>query len=607
MTTQLPLRSEVPAELTWDLTLLYADDEAMQKALKATAKKAQHLATFKGQITTAKQLATVLTLAKEIDEELEKEYVYAFLRRDSDTTDATATALFGQAAQVATQIETQLAFIDPEILALSDEQLADWQANEPALAEFEFQLTSLQKQKAHVLAGEQERLLSRLNHALDGASEIYNTLNDADLDFGKIRDENGNLVQLTHGNRSQYTESTNRKVRKEAALAYQKPYHQLRHTFAATLNSFIDSENALAELRNYPSARAAALGRNQIDETVYDNLIKTVNAHLDLAHRWYALKKKYLKLDHFYQYDIPTPLAGTDILKTSYEDGKKMVLKAMQVLGDEYVTGLKEEFANRWVDVAENKGKRSGGYQISVYQANPFILLNWTDKLYSTFVLAHESGHAMHSWFSQHHQPSEYADAPIFLAEVASTFNENILTDWLLKNYDDPKVQLYVLEQSIDGFIGTIYRQTQFAEFEHQAYMTQQAGQTLTADYLDQVNEKLLKKYYGPAVELTGTLTQSWAYVPHFYMNYYVYQYATSWAISTSLAASVLAEESGAKERYLAFLSAGGSATPAQILKQAGIDITNTEYLERALKVFEHRLDQVEALLAKVDNGSAVN
>lgn len=599
MSKELPLRSEVPTELTWDLTLLFKTDDEMKTALAATAEKAQALAKLKGQLTTAANLLKVLQGLKEIDEELEAEYVYAFLRRDSDTTDATATALYGQAAQVATQIETDLAFIDPEIIALSDEQIADFRAAEPALAEFDFQVDRLRQQKAHVLSGTEEALLSRLSRALDGASELYNTLNDADLDFGQVHDEDGHLVQLTHGNRSQFTESTKREVRKEAALAYQKPYHDLRHTFAASLNNFIEAQNATAELRHYPSARAQALGANQIDEQVYDTLVATVNDYLPLAHRWYALKKKALGLNHFYQYDIPTPLAGADVLKTTYDLGKEMVLAAMAKLGPDYQGGLKEELTHRWVDVAENKGKRSGGYQISAYRANPFILLNWTDKLYSTFVLAHESGHAMHSWFSQHHQPSQYADAPIFLAEVASTFNEHLLTDWLLNHYQDDQTQLYILEQAIDGFIGTIFRQTQFAEFEHQAYQAQQAGQTLTADYLDQVNEGLLKKYYGSEVELAGTLTQSWAYVPHFYMNYYVYQYATSWAVSTSLSQAVLNGEAGAVDRYLGFLSAGGSANPVDILRQAGVDVTTSDYLKKALAVFEHRLDQVEALLAK--------
>ncbi|WP_252902481.1 M3 family metallopeptidase [Paucilactobacillus hokkaidonensis] len=304
------------------------------------------------------------------------------------------------------------------------------------------------------------------------------------------------------------------------------------------------------------------------------------------------------KLDPFYKYDINVPLAGQDLLKTTFEEGKAMTLDALSVLGPEYVAGLKQEFDNRWIDAAENKGKRSGGYQASVYSANPFILLNWTDKLYSTYVLAHESGHAMHSYFSQKKQPSEYADAPIFLAEVASTFNENILTDYLLEKYaDDKQALIFILEQSISGFVGTIFRQTQFAEFEHQAYQAEQNGQTLTADYLDQLNGELVNKYYGPAVAESGTRTQSWAYVPHFYMNYYVYQYATSWAAATALSQGVWQHENGALEKYYQFLSAGGSDYPIEILKHAGVDMTNDQYLVRAFEVFEKRLDWIEKLI----------
>jgi len=403
---------------------------------------------------------------------------------------------------------------------------------------------------------------------------------------------------LTHGNRSQFTESQNREVRKEATFAYEKPYHNLRNTFAQTLNSFISSQNMQAEVRHYRSGREAALSGEQIPESVYDTLVKSVNEHLPLVHRWYALKKEVSKLDPFYKYDINVPLAGQDLLKTTFEEGKAMTLDALSVLGPEYVAGLKQEFDNRWIDAAENKGKRSGGYQVSVYSANPFILLNWTDKLYSTYVLAHESGHAMHSYFSQKKQPSEYADAPIFLAEVASTFNENILTDYLLEKYaDDKQALIFILEQSISGFVGTIFRQTQFAEFEHQAYQAEQNGQTLTADYLDQLNGELVNKYYGPAVAESGTRTQSWAYVPHFYMNYYVYQYATSWAAATALSQGVWQHENGALEKYYQFLSAGGSDYPIEILKHAGVDMTNDQYLVRAFEVFEKRLDWIEKLI----------
>ena len=597
--TELPNRQQVPTDQTWDLTLLFPNDAAMKTALTKTVAKADEAQQLSGHLGTDGQtLLQALQIVKVINEELEREYVYAFLRRDSDTTDATATELFGVVQKAATEIDTKLSFADPEIIAIDQDKIDHWLTETDGLAEFKFALHQIRLQKGHILSLKEEQLLSRLGRSLDSADNIYNVLNDADLNFGKIKDENGQLVQLTHGNRSQFTESQNREVRKAATLAYQKPYHDLRNTFASTFNNFVDSRNSLAELRHYQNARQAALAPNEINETVYDTLVKTVNAHLDLAHRWYGIKKRALKLDPFYQYDLNVPLAGQDLLRTTFAQGKEMVLDAMQVLGPDYQAGLKEEFTHRWIDAAENKGKRSGGYQISVYRANPFILLNWTDKLYSTFVLAHESGHAMHSWFSQHQQPSEYADAPIFLAEVASTFNENILTEYLLDKYrNDRQLQIFILEQSINGFAGSIYRQTQFAEFEDTAYRQQQAGRTLTADYLDDLNHQLVAKYYGPEVKLVGTDSQGWAYVPHFYMNYYVYQYATSWAIATTLANRVWNKQAGALDQYLDFLKAGGSADPTTILKRAGIDITNSQYLEDSLAVFKHRLDQIEGLL----------
>lgn len=597
--TELPRRAEVPTELTWDLTHLFANDDAMKESLKKTVQRATQLHQLAGKLSeSGETLYQALQEDKQIDEELEREFVYAFLRRDSDTTDAKATELYGMAEQAATKVETELSFMEPEIVGLDQGKLDRWFQEVAGLAEFKYELHQIRLQRGHILSTNEEQLVSRLGRSLDSADTIYNTLNDADLHFGKIKDDHGDLVELTHGNRSQFTESTNRAVRKAAFLAYQKPYHDLRNTFASTLNSFIDSRNSLAELRHYQSARQAALSANQIDERVYTTLVNTINRHLDLAYRWYAIKKRTLGLEDFAQYDVGVPLAGKDLLRTTFADGKKMVLDAMQVMGPDYVSGLKTEFDHRWIDAAENQGKRSGGYEIGVYQAHPYVLLNWTDKLYSTFVLAHESGHAMHSWFSQHHQPSEYAEAPIFLAEVASTFNENILTHYLLDKYQNQRdLQIFILEQSINGFIGSIYRQTQFAEFEDQAYRHQQNGQTLTADYLDDLSHQLVAKYYGPDVKLVGTDTQSWAYVPHFYMNYYVYQYATSWAIATTLAERVWTKQPGALERYLGFLKAGGSADPLTILKQAGIDVTNGQYLEDALQVLDKQLDQIDRLL----------
>lgn len=593
-------RAEVPENLKWNLALLYQSDADMKADFEQTTKLVDQFAEFQGTLaTTAANLAKALILSKQIDEELEKEFVYAFLRRDSDTTDATATELYGMISSQMSSISAKMAFFEPEIVEMDDTTIDGFFAAEPKLAEFKFMLTKIRNEKAHVLSNLEEQLLSRASKALNAPDEIYNTLNDADLTFGTVHDDDGNEVQLTHGNRSQFTESQNREVRKEAVLAYEKPYNELRNTFAQTLNSYMGMHNMTADVRHYSSARQASLSSNQIDEQVYDTLVSSVNQHLDLAHRWYALKKKVLGLDKFYKYDINVPIAGNDLLKTTFDEGKQLTREALSVLGPKYMEGLNREFYNRWIDAAENKGKRSGGYQISVYKANPFILLNWTDKLYSTYVLAHESGHAMHSYFSQAAQPSEYFEAPIFLAEVASTFNENILTNYLLEKYqDDKQIKIFILEQYINGFIGTIYRQSQFAEFEHNAYQTQEKVGTLTADYLDQMSGDLVDKYYGPSVTPTGTKTQSWAYVPHFYMNYYVYQYATSMAASTALSAEVWNKEDGALQRYYDFLSAGGSDYPVETLKRAGVDTTNSDYLEQAFKVFEQRLDEIETLLA---------
>lgn len=593
-------RAEVPENLKWNLALLYQSDADMKADFEQTTKLVDQFAEFQGTLaTTAANLAKALILSKQIDEELEKEFVYAFLRRDSDTTDAIATELYGMISSQMSSISAKMAFFEPEIVEMDDTTIDGFFAAEPKLAEFKFMLTKIRNEKAHVLSNLEEQLLSRASKALNAPDEIYNTLNDADLTFGTVHDDDGNEVQLTHGNRSQFTESQNREVRKEAVLAYEKPYHELRNTFAQTLNSYMGMHNMTADVRHYSSARQASLSSNQIDEQVYDTLVSSVNQHLDLAHRWYALKKKVLGLDKFYKYDINVPIAGNDLLKTTFDEGKQLTREALSVLGPKYMEGLNREFYNRWIDAAENKGKRSGGYQISVYKANPFILLNWTDKLYSTYVLAHESGHAMHSYFSQAAQPSEYFEAPIFLAEVASTFNENILTNYLLEKYqDDKQIKIFILEQYINGFIGTIYRQSQFAEFEHNAYQTQEKVGTLTADYLDQMSGDLVDKYYGPSVTPTGTKTQSWAYVPHFYMNYYVYQYATSMAASTALSAQVWNKEDGALQRYYDFLSAGGSDYPVETLKRAGVDTTNSDYLEQAFKVFEQRLDEIETLLA---------
>lgn len=597
----LPKRSEIPAALKWNLDDLFPDVETMENSIEATVQQAQQLHQLAGKLNedNGQVLLKALQENKQIAEDFEREFVYAMLLHDSDTTAEAGADAYGQADRAAVEIDQQLAFLEPELLSLNEKEISSWLQQLPELQEFTHYLHEVFRLKSHVLSGSEEKLLGALGKTVDAAADIYNTLNDADLRFGQVHDEAGNLVELTDGNRQQFAHSAQRSVRKEAFLAYQRPYHQLRHTFAATLSQFIASRNSMAKLRHYESARQASLAANDIDDQVYQTLITTVNDHLDLAYRWYDLKQAASGLTDFTQYDISLPLAGTQRLKMDYPTAKKTVVDALKVLGSDYQDKLKEELANGWVDVAENRGKRSGGYEVGVYQVHPYILLNWNDELDSTYTLAHESGHAMHSWLSASKQPSEYAEAPIFLAEIASTFNENILTYYLLDKYQDqPQAQLSILEQSINSFIGTIFRQTQFAEFEDRAYQADQAGETLTADYLDRLSQKLQAKYLGPNVKLVGTATQGWAYVPHFYMDHYVYQYATSWAIASTLAKRVWQKQAGALDQYLQLLGAGSSASPLELLKQAGIDVKVSEYLEESLGIMRQQLD----LLAKLGN-----
>lgn len=602
---RLPQRSEVPDKLKWKLDDLFPDVETMANSIEASLAQAKKLHAMAGTLgeNQGHNLLKALQENKQIDEDFEREFVYAMLLHDSDTTAEEGAQAYDQADRAAVEIDKQLAFLEPELISLREEDLRHWLDSIPKLQEFAYYLHEVRRLKKHVLSKQEERLLGSLGKTTDAAADIYNTLNDADLRFGQVHDEAGNLVELTDGNRTQFAQSDRRPVRKEAFLAYQRPYHRLRHTFAATLSQFIASRNTIAELRHYDSARQASLAVNDIDDSVYQVLVKTVNQHLDLAHRWYAIKKRVSGIDDFAQYDVTLPLAGKHRLKMDFNTAKQVVTDALRVLGSDYQDKLREELTHRWVDVAENRGKRSGGYEVGVYQVHPYILLNWNDELDSTYTLAHESGHAMHSWLSASHQPSQYAEAPIFLAEIASTFNENILTHYLLSKYqDNPQAQLSVLEQSINSFIGTIFRQTQFAEFEDTAYQADQAGQALTADYLDKLNRQLQAKYFGPDVRLVGTATQGWAYVPHFYMDHYVYQYATSWAIASTLAARVWNRQPGALEKYLQLLQAGSSASPLDILRNAGIVVTSSDYLTESFELLNGQLNLLEKLVKTLDN-----
>jgi oligoendopeptidase F len=422
-------------------------------------------------------------------------------------------------------------------------------------------------------------------------------LNNADLQFPSILDEEGNEVQVTHGRYISLMESRDRRVRHDAFKAVYQTYQSFRNTFASTLSGIVKRNNFYAQVRGYRSARHAALSDNHIPEAVYDQLVQTVNEHLPLLHRYVAIRKKALGLDELHIYDLFPPLVKDVDTKVTYDKAREILLKAMKPLGDEYISVLREAFQNRWVDVYENKGKRSGAYSSGSYLTSPYILLNWQDKLNDLFTLAHEFGHSVHSYFTRKNQPYIYGDYSIFVAEVASTCNENLLQDYLLKNTADKNMRLYLINHYLDSFRATVYRQTMFAEFEQIIHEMAQNGEPLTAETFTSVYYDLNKKYFGDGMTVDPEIGFEWARIPHFYYNFYVYQYATGFSAATALSKQILQEGAPAVKRYLDFLKAGSSDTPIEVLKKAGVDMTSPEPIRQAFSVFKEKLDELEQLL----------
>lgn len=596
--SSLPLRESVPTELTWDLTTIFPTDEAWQQAYTAAAALGKQAAAHQGQLAQDPQhllagIQAVLTAYQAT----EKVYVYASLKNDEDTANATYQGFKAQANSLITTISSQVAFLEPEILSIPQATLTSWIAHTPALEKFRHYLDAITANADHVLPAEQEALLSAAGDALNASSETFSVLNNAEIQFGVIEDDNGNTVQLSHGLYGELIKSVHRPVRQAAFETLYAAYASLKNTFAQTLAGEVKRHNFLAAAHHYDSARAAAMAANHIPENVYDTLTATVNAHLDSLHRYLDLRKQVLKVDDLHMYDLYTPLNGQPPLSYTIAAAKKTALQALAPLGPDYRQRVSEIFDNRYLDVVETQHKRSGAYSGGAYDTNPFILLNWQDSVDALYTLVHETGHSVHSWYTRHNQPYVYGDYSIFVAEIASTTNENLLTDYFLKTQTDPKVRAYILNYYLDGFKGTVFRQTQFAEFEHWLHTQDAAGQPLTAERLSTEYAAINARYYGPAVIQDPQIALEWTRIPHFYYNYYVYQYATGFAAASTLAAKISADQPGAVAAYLTYLKSGSSRYPIDTMQQAGVDMRQPDYLEAAFKVFDQRLAELEQLL----------
>ena len=596
---KLPARSEIVVEDTWRLEDIFASDDTWEKEFQEVKALIPHVKDFQGKLgESAGSLYEALQFQDGLLERLGKLYAYSHMRYDQDTTNSFYQGLDDRMKNLYAQAASGLAFIVPEILSIDEEKLKGFLNEKEELKLYEHSLEEINLQRPHVLPAEQEALLAEASEALGAAENTFGMLNNADLEFPSIKDENGVEVEVTHGRFTTFLESANPRVRRDAFKAVYETYGKFRNTFSSTLSGNVKKDNFYARVRNYSSARAAALSDNNIPESVYDNLVSTINEHLPLLHRYVKLRKKVLGLDELHMYDLYTPLVKDVKMEISYEEAKDMILKGLAPLGEEYVGILKEGFENRWVDVHENKGKRSGAYSSGAYGTNPYVLMNWQNNINNLFTLAHEFGHSVHSYYTRKTQPYPYGNYSIFVAEVASTTNESLLNDYLLNTIEDEQKRIYLLNHYLEGFRGTVFRQTMFAEFEHLIHQKAQNNEALTAESLTNDYYELNKKYYGTEdIIVDEEIGLEWSRIPHFYYNYYVYQYATGFSAAAALSKGILTEGDPAVERYIGFLKAGSSDYPIEVLKKAGVDMTSKKPVEDALKVFEEKLTELEQLL----------
>lgn len=600
MTKELPKREDVPEHLTWDLTTIFSTDEAWEEEYESLRKELPKIKQFQNTLHEgADRLLELLQFQDQVSERLGKLYVYAHMRYDQDTTNSFYQGLNQKAESLLAFASSEMSFIVPEILQIEEEKIRSFIEENEALKLYEKTLDEIIRQREHFLSEREEMLLSEVSEALQTASNTFGMLNNADLKFPVIKDEHGNEIELTHGRYIQFLESKDRNVRKNAFKAMYDTYRKFKNTFSATLTGAVKKNNFYAKIRRYHSARHAALDRNNIPESVYDQLVEAINERLSLLHRYTRLRKEVLEVDDLHMYDLYVPLVQGFDMKISYEEAQEYVLNSLKPLGEDYTEIIQEGFKNRWVDVVENVGKRSGAYSSGTYGTNPFILMNWQDNVNNLYTLTHEFGHSVHSYYTRKHQPYRYGNYSIFVAEVASTLNEALLSEYLLDELEDEKEKLYILNHFLEGFRATVFRQTMFAEFEHKIHTLDQEGTPLTVDSLSDIYYDLNKKYFGEDIVIDEDIALEWARIPHFYYNYYVYQYATGYSAATSLAAQILSEGKPAVERYKNFLKAGSSDYPIEVLKQAGVDMTKKDPILDALDVFEEKLDEFEKLIKK--------
>ena len=595
--SRIPERKEIPVEYTWDLTDIFPDDEAWAAERTALLEMPAKMEAFAGTLGEKPgRLLDWLKLSDELGVRIEKLMGYASCKGDQDTADGFYQDMRSKAIACYVAIAGASAFATPEILAIPDEMLDRFYAECPALETYRRSLTRIRRMKEHILSPAEERLLAAAGEMSEAPDSIASALRNADLRFADAIDSEGKAHPLSAGTFGPLMESSDRALRKSAFDNCYEKYGEFKNTVAATLDAQFKQLKFFSEARHYSTTLAAALDATEVPESVYLNLIEAVHRNLDKMYRYVALRRKLLGVDELHMYDVYTPVVKDAAVKIPYEEAKATVLDALSVMGEDYTALLKEGFSSRWIDVYENRGKRSGAYSSGSSRPHPYVLLNHKDTLDSMFTIAHEMGHALHSWYSCHNQPVNTSDYVIFVAEVASTCNEILLMRHLLGRTADTKERAYLINHFLDQFKGTIYRQTMFAEFELEMGRMIEAGQSLTADALCEKYLALNKLYFGPDMVSDEAIALEWARIPHFFYNYYVYQYATGFSAAAALAERILTLGDEAVKDYKRFLSGGCSTDPISLLKIAGVDMSTPEPVNAALRLFGELVEELDGL-----------
>lgn len=592
-------REEIPQEYKWKLEDMFASDEKWEEETEKTLSYAKEIAKFEGHLSNdAATLLAYLEKNDEVSYHLARIYVYANQSSHQDTAVAKYQGYAAKAESIMIQVSSAAAFADPEILQIPEDTLEKFYEQEPKLLKYKRAIDEILRQKEHTLSAAEESILAQVNELAAMPKNIFGMFNNADLKFPYITDVEGNKIQITHGNFIDFLSDKDRSLRKQVFMAVYDSYKKWSNTITATYLGQLKSDTFYAKVRKYDSARQMYLSRGNIPESVYDNLIETVHAHLPALHRYMSIKKKMLGVEHLHMYDIFAPVVPNSDKKYSFEEAKELVINALAPMGEEYVSVLKEGMDSGWIDVYENENKRSGAYSWGAYGTHPYVLLNYQDNLDNVFTLAHEMGHAMHTYFSNKNQPVTYADYLIFVAEVASTCNESLLMHYLLENSDDENEKKYLVCHYLDSFRTTLFRQAQFAEFEHIAHERIAKGEALTKDDLNKLWYELNEQYYGPDMKLDDQIGYEWMRIPHFYSPYYVYQYSTGYSAAVAFSKKILDEGTTAVDDYIGkFLCGGSSKDPIDLLKDAGVDMGTPKPVDDALGVFDEYLEKFERMI----------